>query len=120
MLDLVDLAGEGDLSAAVLQTGLAQVDACSKCGGVLSVEEEREARHQLDLVRAANLHLESLGGVVVADDLNGLPRVFVLGETGRDGVGLVRTHFTVAQPLLDRAVLIPSVVACESLLGWSA
>lgn len=35
-------------------------------------------------------------------------------------MGLVRTHIAILEPLLNRAILIPSVVSGQSLLGRHA
>lgn len=40
MLDLVNLAGEGDLGAAIFQTSLAKIDTSAEGDRILSIEEQ--------------------------------------------------------------------------------
>lgn len=111
MLDLVDLTSEGELCQAILEAGLAEVDAVTEVSGVLGVEEQGQARHILDLLGVADLNHVLVAGIVVVEDADRLPGVLVVGETRAHGVGLVWAHLAVLEPFFDSAVMVPGVVA---------
>ena len=116
MFDLVDFFGEGNFSHAMLQAALGEIDTLSELAGVLSVEEERQARHVLDLACVAHLDLVLVGLGVVAYDADWLPSILAVGEAGRDCVWLIWAHLAIADPLFDCSVLVPGIVPGQRLL----
>ena len=80
---------------------------------VLIEEEERETGDKLLLTGSEDLHLVLLFFVVVVEDLDWAPNVFLVLVNGRQSVGLVRPRLAVINPLFNSFVLLPGVVTRE-------
>jgi hypothetical protein len=80
---------------------------------VLIEKEERETRYKLFLTSGEDLHLVLSFFVVIVEDLDGPPHVFLVLKDGGQGVRLVWASLAVINPLFNSLVFFPCVVTGE-------
>ena len=73
MLHFVNFSSECNFSTAIFQSCLAEIDTLAEGDGILSEKKERKTCYKLNLPRVADLDLEFLLSVVIANNKNWLP-----------------------------------------------
>lgn len=82
---------------------------------VLVEKEDGETRYKLFLTCGEDLHLVLSFFVVIVEDLDGAPHIFLVLIDGGQGVRLVWPSLAVINPLFNSLVFLPGVVTGESL-----